>query len=100
MSQQTIAFFVHVLKKKTFQRIIFDDSVLNLLEHPLVEMEFKYSDDADEDEKEEMNELEGMDEEARERLALRNEEHSISKTSAEQCMVSYLEQRGKSLPTL
>ncbi|XP_071802038.1 glomulin-like [Asterias amurensis] len=73
--------------------------VLNLLEHPLVEMEFKYSDDADEDEKEEMKELEGMDEEARERLALRNEEHSISKTSAEQCMF-FLDSMGCSFMSL
>ncbi len=62
--------------------------VLNLLEHPLVEMELKFSDDAEEDEQEEMKELEGMDEEARDRLAHKNNEHSVSKTSAEQCMVS------------
>ena len=66
------------------------DSVLNLLEHPLIEIEFKYMDDAEEEEEEEMKELEGMNEETRNRLAHRNDDYSMSKTSAEQCMVRNL----------
>ncbi|XP_038063780.1 glomulin-like [Patiria miniata] len=70
--------------------------VLNILEHPLIAIEFKYQDDADEEE--EMKEL-GINAEARQQVVPRQEEYSLSKKSAEQCML-YLELMGCSFSYL
>ncbi|XP_022085227.1 glomulin-like [Acanthaster planci] len=71
--------------------------VLNILDHPLIAIEFKYQDDADE-EAAEMEEL-GISEEARQRVIPRQEEFSLSKKAAEQCML-YLDLMGCSFSYL